>query len=450
MLDALTTPRGTPEQARLWRWQVTTVTVLLVGYAGYYLCRSNLSVAAPMMLAESSGLNLDRQSFGLISSLGVFAYAIGKLVTGVLGDLLGGRRMFLVGLFGAVLASVVFGLGSGISLFVAAWILNRFVQSGGWGGLVKVASAWFSPQVYGRIMAVLSLSFLFGDAAGRYFLGTLIARGFGWRAVFFVAAAVLAVIGLFAVLLLRSRPRDRGLPEPPVSPLSLFGPAGPSGPPDTLGPLGPLGDDERPTSVLDLLRPYARSGSFWLVCGMSCGLTLIRETLNTWIPVYLVDVHGVSVASAARYSALFPFVGGLSTLATGWASDRVGKGNRAAVAVPCLALCAASLAGLAWASRAGALTPALFLIGSVAFWLLGPYSLLAGAMAMDLGGRRGPATAAGLIDSAGYLGAVLSGFAFGRLVDVLGWATSLRALVVVAGLTLAASLAYWRTCKEAR
>ncbi|MGB7220613.1 MAG: MFS transporter [Vicinamibacterales bacterium] len=442
-MDALTTPRGTPEEARLRRWQVTTVAVLLVGYAGYYLCRSNLSVAAPMMLAESSGLGLDRQSFGLISSLGVFAYAIGKLVTGVLGDFLGGRRMFLVGLFGAVLASVVFGLGSGISLFVAAWILNRFVQSGGWGGLVKVASAWFSPRVYGSIMGVLSLSFLFGDAAGRYFLGTLISRGFGWRAVFFIAAAVLAAIGLFAVLLLRSRPRDLGLPEPPVSPLSLFGPTG------RPGPLGPPGDDERPASVLDLLRPYARSGSFWLVCAMSCGLTLIRETLNTWIPVYLVDVHGVSVASAAQYSALFPFVGGLSTLATGWASDRVGKGNRAAVAVPCLALCAASLAGLAWASRAGALTPALFLIGSVAFWLLGPYSLLAGAMAMDLGGRTGPATAAGLIDSAGYLGAVLSGFAFGRLVDVLGWATALRALVLVAGLTLVAALAYWRLCKGA-
>jgi hypothetical protein len=40
-------------------------------------------------------------------------------------------------------------------------------DSAGWGGLVKVASHWFSSRRYGTVMAVLSLSFLFGDAIGR-------------------------------------------------------------------------------------------------------------------------------------------------------------------------------------------------------------------------------------------------------------------------------------------
>ncbi|HTG60684.1 MAG TPA: hypothetical protein VMG63_14915, partial [Terriglobia bacterium] len=36
----------------LWRWQVLTVSMLVLGYAGYYLCRSDYSVALPLIMAE--------------------------------------------------------------------------------------------------------------------------------------------------------------------------------------------------------------------------------------------------------------------------------------------------------------------------------------------------------------------------------------------------------------
>ena len=42
-------------------------------------------------------------------------------------------------------------------------------------------------------MGVLSLSFLFGDAAGRLWLGALVSHGAGWRAVFVAIAIVCAV-----------------------------------------------------------------------------------------------------------------------------------------------------------------------------------------------------------------------------------------------------------------
>jgi phosphonatase-like hydrolase len=57
----------------------------------------------------------------------------------------------------------------------------------------------------------------------------------------------------------------------------------------------------------------------------------------------------------------------------------------------------------------------------VAFFVISPYSLLAGAIAVELGGRRGSATAAGLIDTAGYLGAVASGVVIGTLAQHQGW-----------------------------
>jgi MFS transporter, OPA family, glycerol-3-phosphate transporter len=82
-------------------------------------------------------------------------------------------------------------------------------------------------------------------------------------------------------------------------------------------------------------------------------------------------------------------------------------------------------------------------LSGVAFLLIGPYSLLAGAIAMELGGRRGSATAAGLIDSAGYLGAVLSGWGIGSVAERSGWTTAFQLLAVVAAGAVLATLAYW-------
>jgi MFS transporter, OPA family, glycerol-3-phosphate transporter len=165
--------------------------------------------------------------------------------------------------------------------------------------------------------------------------------------------------------------------------------------------------------------------------------------MNTWIPSYLVDIHHLPVSTAAQYSAMFPLVGGIATLAVGWTSDRFGD-SRAIALIPCLALCVVSLGGLAAASRDANPAVAMLAIASVAFWLLGPYSLLAGAIALDVGGRRGSATAAGLIDTAGYAGAVLSGYGVSQLVEWYGWVSVFQGLAVVIGGATIAAFIYWR------
>src|SRR5262245_14974942 len=185
--------------------------VLLLGYAGYYVCRSNLSVAAPRLLAEFGDRGLDKAALGLVSSVGVFAYAVGKLVNGAAGDLIGGRRMFLGGMVGSIAATLAFGAAGGLTAFVVFWAINRFVQSMGWGALVKIAAHWYAPERYGAVMSVLSLSYLFGDAAGRLWLGALVMHGAGWRAVFVAAAATLAVIAIVCAALLCDSPGQVGL-----------------------------------------------------------------------------------------------------------------------------------------------------------------------------------------------------------------------------------------------
>jgi sugar phosphate permease len=71
-------------------WQSTTVMGLFIGYTGYYICRSNLSVAAPLIMDEYPAIN--KEVMGQIASLGVVFYAVGKVFNGILGDFIGGKK----------------------------------------------------------------------------------------------------------------------------------------------------------------------------------------------------------------------------------------------------------------------------------------------------------------------------------------------------------------------
>jgi hypothetical protein len=61
----------------LYLWRSITVALLVTGYAGYYLCRSDLSVALPLISADLASNGVDATTaqvrLGAIASLGVLA-----------------------------------------------------------------------------------------------------------------------------------------------------------------------------------------------------------------------------------------------------------------------------------------------------------------------------------------------------------------------------------------
>ncbi len=423
---------GAEAGRRLARWRRLTVALMVLGYAGFYLCRSNLSATMPLIIDDLAGRGMDPSRakwwLGWAVSLGTIAYALGKFAAGSLTDLLGGRRNYLIGMAGAVACTAVLALGGPLPVFTMAWIANRLIQSQGWPGMIKITSRWFSFSTYGTVMGIISLSFLFGDAAARAFMGWLIGQvGLGWQGVFGVAAGVLAVLWVVNAALIRESPGELGLPEPATNPANLF---------------GKLGEDPHPESAGELWSTLARSPAFWAVCLLSLGLTFLRETFNTWTPLYLVQGVGLKPGGAAGMSALFPLFGGVSVILAGYLSDRLGRGGRAAIILGGIVLCGLALALLGSSSFLGRPLEALALVAAIGFLLIGPYSYMAGAISLDLGGKRGCATACGIIDGVGYLfGGVLAGFLVAGLSNILGWQGVFLTLAGVAGVT--ALVAAW-------
>jgi len=430
-LDSNYPRAASPSEANSRLWPIVTVALLTVGYAGYYLCRSDLSVSQTSItdFYKAQGIGyVDKAWFGALISLATGLYAAGKFLFGNLADALGGRKTFLLGMGGAIVCTLLFGAG-GLPLFYLAWCGNRFIQASGWVGMIKVSSRWFSHNVYGTVMGVISLSFLFGDFLSRLFLGVLINRGWTWQQVFYISAAVLTVIFVPTVLFLRNTPRERGLPDPEANPESVF---------------ADKEDAEQIKRPIDLLLPLFKSTEFWVVCALSFGFTFMRETFNDWIPTYLHEAAKMSKGDAATASSLFPLFGGFSVLGVGYMSDRMKVGGRAAIIAIGLAFTTVGLLILATGQVSSSVPLAVGFMALMAFVMIGPYSFLAGAVSMDLGGKQASASAAGWIDGIGYIGGMLSGSIIGSVAEKAGWSPAFGVMAGVAFLSLIAGVVYWR------
>jgi sugar phosphate permease len=116
-----------------------------------------------------------------------------------------------------------------------------------------------------------------------------------------------------------------------------------------------------------------------------------------------------------------------------------------------LALLLVCTLGLA---HAGVRSPLVATAGVAAcgLFLLGPYSLLAGAVSLDVAAAasatgtgpagRGAATAAGFIDAVGYVGASLAAFVLGSVSKRAGWTAAFDVVAGVAFLALLLALAW--------
>jgi MFS transporter, OPA family, glycerol-3-phosphate transporter len=382
-------------------WQVLTLLALLLGYTGYYACRVPFPVSAPLVIAESQEelLDLDLTTIGWIGSAGLLAYAFGKLFLGSVIDFVGGRSMFILGMCGSVLATVYFGMGLSVKGFLSAWMLNMLFQSIGWSALLKVVSQWVNYRWYGRVIGLMSLSYLFGDALIRWALSWLMADGYGWRVLYLYSAAALAFITLICALLFRFTPNRFRHETVSVHPLNLF---------------GELGHIRYPQNLFRLLRPYFTSGHFWLIVLLSVSLTIIRETFNNWSIVIIDELTDVSTANAVRYSALFPLAGGFSALAFGFWADWTRPFRRGLWVGIALLILTALLYFLWFNSSRLGIDSYLYVLVLTAFLLIGPYTLLS-VWAIEWGASRGAATSTGIMDGIAYAGSVFAGIGIAQL-----------------------------------
>lgn len=421
MSTTLRTPTS-EEFLKLKRWRLSVFWVCLVGYIGYYLCRKNISAAFPLM---SEAFGYTNSQLGLIAFYSELAYAAGKFINGPLADKVGGRKMFLIGMIGAIVCNILFSQGSNLIYFIVIWCICRYFLSMGWGGLIKMIGHWYEPERNGTVMGFISLNFQFGGVLATLLAGFLVAQGVGWQGVFLYPAGVLGLIFVWSLLASHETPDD-------VIKGTNFG----HGEANKKAVITQEESDEQiKESPKKIIFGLLKLSTFRHVLIFSFLTTFLRSIFFFWTPKLLVDL-GMGASNAIMKSALFPFLGCLGTVLLGWYTDNYAKnGDRAKAMWIMLVGLVLSLAMVAWAISAGDLNNFIVvMLGACGFFLLGPYSMSSGALTLDIAGPNAAGSATGMIDCLGYIGGALAVWSAGKLSDVLGWGQVFQVLAVCAAL----------------
>ena len=184
--------------------------MLVVLLAGQFMALLDVTIVNVAMPTIGRSLHASGAELQLVIAGYLVSYAM-LLITGArLGDLLGRRRVFLLGLGTFTLASLACGLAPDIGVLIAA----RFVQGAGAAAMMpqimSVIQVRFDGAARARALsaytAVLSSGFVVGQVVG----GALVTAdlfGSGWRPVFLVNVPIgLAVLALAPRLVPRDEP----------------------------------------------------------------------------------------------------------------------------------------------------------------------------------------------------------------------------------------------------
>ena len=417
------------------REQVITIAALIAIYAGFYFCRANVDASLPLLTRE---FGYDKEQLGRMMFFALLAYALGKLVLGMMADWVGGWLMLVVVTAASVAAS--FGNGAVSSLWALTTLasVNRFFQAGGWCSVVEISSRRFEPSRYGTVMGFISSSYEIGNVLALAFCSLIVGAGLGWRRLFVANPLVFAAIAAVSLTLLRKSrrpPGHRGAKE------ERLAADGPDPTPANAANAGVLQVFVKPTFLCALL--------------LSLLLTFIRSGFLTWIPTFFVEMEGSGEASAAVgiiKSTVFPAAGIVGALAAGWASDFFGPGRRAPVVFLCLVCLTLSVLAL----RYGGIQNPRIAIAAIAgsgLFLLGPYSMVGGAVVLDVAATTRPALISGILDCAGYLTASVAPYVLGAVAQRRGWAAVfglVAAAAFISALIAATELVVTRARSAAR
>ncbi len=376
------------------RKRICIFTWLILGYGFFYTCRLSLSVAKKPML--DAGI-LSVPEMGIIGAALFYVYAFGKCCNGFLADRANIRKFMSLALLCSAIVNIFFGLTSHFIIFMILWLLNGWFQSIGSAPSVVSLCQWFSHQERGRRYGIWAGAHNLGE--GLTFLGTaLLISYFGWRYGFIgpgIACVGMAIILYFN---LGDRPQTYGLPQ--VSEYRQDFSAG-----------KPSSESIGRQQLIVLKSPIV-----WIMGLSSAFMYVGRYAINSWGIFYLQTAKGYDLVVAGGAMALYPILGFLGAVLSGWVSEKVFNSRRN---VPTLfyGLCETISLIMLYLVPPGHFYLDALALGLFGFGIGGLIVFLAGLTAVDLMPKGAVGAVKGMIGLFSYMAAATQDWISGLLIN---------------------------------
>lgn len=150
--------------------------------------------------AIQRGLNATAGQLQMIVSFYTCAYAVFQITGGRLGDLFGRKRMFLWGLSGFIIASMICGLATNPMILIVGRVVQGVAGAIMGPQILAIIHISFSEREKPKVMALYSFTFGLAAVLGQYIGGWLIFHdiaGLGWRVIFLmnIPIGLMALVG---------------------------------------------------------------------------------------------------------------------------------------------------------------------------------------------------------------------------------------------------------------
>ncbi len=359
-------------------------------YTSAYFCRVNLSLAIPSLQMQ---FGWDKATIGMLSSAFFWAYAVGQLVNGRIGDHFNPRYFVALGLAAAGLCNIGMGFARSLGFMMTLWLLNGYFQSMLWGPIIRTASAYTPPEKRSNMAVLLSTSMVAGYLAAYQSIGRL-AQTSNWRAMFLLPGAALIAVAGFWAFMLRHFREDAEITR-------------------TQEP----GGSEADKPAIGFI-PFLWRNGLLLIALVCVVQGLIKEGMNTWGPTFLSEAQHIDFSGALNLLSFVPALNLCGVLLVGVINRLFGYREKKTLLLFC-AVSAASAAALYVSSGSLALTVIFY--GLFSTFIGGLGTVLISLIPLHFYREGRVSSAAGFVNCASYIGASLSGPLLGALSDHGGW-----------------------------
>jgi ACS family glucarate transporter-like MFS transporter len=360
-----------------------------------YLDRTTISLVGVRIKAA---FHLTNTQFGYALGAFALAYALFEIPSALMGDRLGQRKVFLRIVIWWSLFTALTGAVTGLTSLIIVRFLFGMGEAGAYPNSTGTVSRWFPKTETSRGISWFSMGSSSGAAVAPLIVVPL-AVTFGWRAPFFVNAALGLVWVLTCYLWFRNHPAEMKRISPQEKELI---------------------ETNRSFVSHDHPFPWKQAAGtplVWLlVIAYSCG-QWANYFFVAWMPNYLQEGKHFSEQEMKMTTTWLFIFGIISACLAGFCSDwlirRKGlRFSRRFIAMFCYSMMA--LLVFLSAENSNHLTVSLCLV-SAHFFL--PFTVVNGFSAcVDIGGERA-CTLAGIMNFFGQTAAFTMSIFFGRIVD---------------------------------
>jgi len=380
-------------------------------YCVSYIGRLNYSSAMAQIISEHI---LTASQAGFISMAYFFAYGIGQMINGFLGDRINPRRMIFAGLLCSGLANVAMGISHSAVWMALSWGANGYFQAMIWAPIIRI----FAEMLHGEDRVNCSVNIVSSQIIGTllsYLLSAGVLAIADWPWVFIAAAILLAATSLLWSAGFWDVCRHR----------------------EAVGEESGIKEEHKQEEgevQISFGKLMISSGIMTLLIPIMVH-GMLKDGVTAWVPTYISESFEIAASFSVLLTSILPVV----NLSGAYLARSVYRRTRERIGLSVLAFFATATAGLLLLCTVGGLSPVLAtcFLAVITASMMAVNTLVVNIYPLRFRRYGRVSGVSGFLNAMAYLGTAISTFTTGLIVQYWGWQTTIYvwlAVTVLAGL----------------